>query len=157
MDCAKLANTVLVGGGGMYILVLLGYHADRHSKDLFFPPKPKANSSDSRVWDIDKTNDGLGSNVRLAILFIHAILVVTLCQCWNDLGNSKHWKWYQRIQSSTKVHIIIFCNGTNTPQEDTVKVGEEALLCVYNGSAKDDPDSLRYERYSEKVRRFQTQ
>ena len=42
----------------------------------------------------------------------------------------------------------------NTPQEDTVKVGEEALLCVYNGSAMDDPDSLRYERYSEKVSKF---
>ena len=35
----------------------------------------------SRVWDINKTNDGLGSNVCLVILFIHAILVVILRQC----------------------------------------------------------------------------
>ena len=80
MDCAKLANTVLVGGG-MDILVLLCYHADRHSKGLFFPPKPNANCTKSRVWDINKTNDGLGSNVCLVILFIRAILVVTLRQC----------------------------------------------------------------------------
>ena len=61
------------------------------------------------------------------------------------------------ISKNTKFHEIahiIFCNDTNTPQEDTVKVGEEALLCVYNGSAKNDPDSLRYERYSEKVKEF---
>ena len=61
------------------------------------------------------------------------------------------------ISKNTKFHEIahiIFCNDTNTPQEDTVKVGEEALLCVYNGSAKNDPDSLRYERYSEKVKKF---
>ena len=61
------------------------------------------------------------------------------------------------ISKNTKFHEIahiIFCNDNNTPQEDTVKVGEEALLCVYNGSAKNDPDSLRYERYSEKVKEF---
>ena len=41
MDCAKLANTVLVGGD-MGLLVLLCYHADKHSKDIFFPPKPNS-------------------------------------------------------------------------------------------------------------------
>ena len=60
------------------------------------------------------------------------------------------------VPKNTKFHEIahIFCNDINTPQEDTVKVGEEALLCVYNGSVKDDLDSLRYERYSEKVKTF---
>ncbi len=76
MDCAKLANTVLVGDD-MDLLVLFCYHANKHSKDLFFPPKPKANCIKSMVWDINKSNDGLGSNVCLVILFIHAILVVT--------------------------------------------------------------------------------
>ena len=80
MDCAKLANTLLVGDD-MDLLVLLCYHADRHSKDIFFPSNPKANCTKSRVCDINKTNDGLGSNVCLVILFIHAILVVTLRQC----------------------------------------------------------------------------
>ena len=44
---------------------------------------------------------------------------------------------YQIIQSSMKLHR---------------KAGEDALLCLYNGSAKDDLDSLRYERYSEKLK-----
>ena len=54
---------------------------------------------------------------------------------------------------NTKFHDIahIFYNDTNIPQKDTVKVGEKVLPCVYNGSANDDLDSLRYERYSEKV------
>ena len=77
MDCAKLVNTVLVGDV-MDILVLLCYRAYKHSKVLLFPPK--ANCTKSRVWDINKTNDGLGSNVCLVILFIHTILVVTLRQ-----------------------------------------------------------------------------
>ena len=51
---------------------------------------------------------------------------------------------------NTKFHDIahVFCNDTNIPQKDSVKVGEEVLLCVYNGSAN---NGLRYERYSEKV------
>ena len=59
------------------LLVLLCYHADKHSKDLLFPPKHKANCTKCRVWDEKKTKDGLGSHVCLVILFIHAILVVT--------------------------------------------------------------------------------
>ena len=57
------------------------------------------------------------------------------------------------MQSSTKFHKIaqIFCNDTNTPH--TVKAGEQALIRLNNGSAKDNFDSLRYERYSEKVKK----
>ena len=59
------------------------------------------------------------------------------------------------VSKNTKFHEIahIFCNDTNTPQEDTVKVGEEALLSVHLLTANDDLDSLRYERYSEKVKK----
>ncbi len=90
MDCAKLVNTVLVGGD-MDLLVLLCYHADKHSKDLFFPPKHKANCTKCRVWDRKKTKDRLGSNVCLVIMFIHAILVVTqIDQGYNDLGYPQH-------------------------------------------------------------------
>ena len=49
---------------------------------------------------------------------------------------------------------ILFSNDTNTPQEDTVKAGEEALLFLENWSAKDDLDCLRIERYSEKSKTF---
>ena len=58
------------------------------------------------------------------------------------------------MQRSTKLRIIYSVMTPNTPQEDTVKVGDEALLCVYNGSANYDLDSLRYELYSEKVWKF---
>ena len=59
------------------------------------------------------------------------------------------------VSKNTKFHEIahLFCNDINTPREDTVKSGDEALLCLYNGPAKDDLDSLRYERYSEKVKK----
>ena len=59
------------------------------------------------------------------------------------------------VSKNTKFHEIahIFWNDINTPQADTVKAREEALLCLYNGPTKDDLDSFRYERYSEKVKK----
>ena len=59
------------------------------------------------------------------------------------------------VSNNAKFHEIahIFCYDINTPQEDTVKTGEEAQLCLYNGLAKDDLKRLRYERYSEKVKK----
>ena len=61
------------------------------------------------------------------------------------------------VSNNAKFHKIaqIFCNDTNTPH--TVKAGEQALLCLNNGSAKDNFDSLRYERYSEKVKKSSKQ
>ena len=57
------------------------------------------------------------------------------------------------VSNNAKFHNIaqILCNDTNTPH--TVKAGEQALLCLNNGSAKDNFDSLPYERYYEKVKK----
>ena len=51
----------------------------------FYPSEPMATSTKCSVWDVKKTNDGLGSNECLVILFIHAILVVTLRQGCKEL------------------------------------------------------------------------
>ena len=58
------------------------------------------------------------------------------------------------VSNNAKFHKIelISCNDTDTPY--TVKAGEQALLCLNNGSANDNFDSLRYERYSEKVKKY---
>ena len=58
------------------------------------------------------------------------------------------------VSNNAKFHKIaqIFCNDTNTPH-NIVKAGEQALLCLNHGSAKDNFDSLRYERYSERMKK----
>ena len=150
-DCAKLATTVLVGDD-TDLLVLLCYHADMHAKYIFFRPEPKANSTKCRVWDIKKTKNELGSHVCQVILFIHAILGCDTTSMLQGLGKATALKM---VSKNPKFHEIaqIFCNDTNTPQDDIVNEGEAAMLCLYNGSGKDDLDSLRYKRYCEKVKR----
>ena len=60
----------------------------------------------------------------------------------------------EMVSNNAKFYKIaqIFCNDTDTPRR--VKAGEQALLYLNNGSAKDNfDDSLRHERYSEKVKK----
>ena len=47
----------------------------------------------------------------------------------------------------------VFSGNKNTPKEDIIKAGEEALVCLFNGAEKDDLNSLRYKRYCDKVKR----
>ena len=92
MDCAKL--------------VLLCYHADKHSKDIFFPSKHRTNCTKCRVWDEKKTTDGLGSNVCLVILFIHAILGVTLLKVamtWYIHNTENGIKQYKVTRNCTDI------------------------------------------------------
>lgn len=130
MDCGKLTNTVLVIDD-MDLLVLLCYHADKHLKVLFFPLKPKANCTKCRVWDLNQTKDGLGSShACLVILFIHAILAVTVRQCWNDLGNcntENGIKEYKVPRNWERKHC--FVNTTDRPRMTSTP-------CVMNGTPK---------------------
>ncbi|KAG1697184.1 hypothetical protein GQR58_006011 [Nymphon striatum] len=151
--CAKVANTVLVGDD-TDLLVLLCYHADMTSKDIFFRPEPKANSTKCRAWNIKKTKDLLGSRVCKVILFIHAILGCDSTSRLQGLGKGMALKLAMK---DTKSHGLaqIFCG--NSSKDKVMKAGEDALVILYNGSAKDDLDKLRYKRYCEKVKSLQKQ
>ena len=64
VECSLQMNTI----------VLLCYHCEFSSQDVFFQPEPKANTAKHRVWDIRKTKTVLGVKVIQVILFVHAIL-----------------------------------------------------------------------------------
>ena len=62
IESAKTARTILVGNG-TDLLVLLIYHTDKNSKNVFFQPEPKLNSTKCRVWDMKKTKELLGEDI----------------------------------------------------------------------------------------------
>ncbi len=55
---SKIVNTVLVGED-TDLLVLLLYHADMDSKELYFRPEPKSNARNVRLWNIRKSKEKL--------------------------------------------------------------------------------------------------
>ena len=115
-------------------------------------------STQGKVYQVQDVGTKRKPMMYLAAMFVYCSCLSMPFWVWhytrgcNDLVYPQHWKWYQTIHSSTKLHRYSVMTRTLLTQQDTVKAGEEALLCLYNGSAKDDLDSLRYKRYSEKVK-----
>ena len=70
---AETMNTVVIGDDNEF-LVLLCYHADMDSYDIFFKPEPKKNLKKNRVWNIKMAKAKLEAEVRNKLLFVHAIL-----------------------------------------------------------------------------------
>ena len=51
IDSAQACPTVVIGDD-TDLLVLLIYHVNQNSRDVFFKPQPKSNSTKCRIWDI---------------------------------------------------------------------------------------------------------
>ena len=73
VDAAVTHPTVLVEDD-TDLLVLHCYHTKADGNDLDFRPEPKANSRESRFWNMLKVKAELGRAVFRNMLFLHAIL-----------------------------------------------------------------------------------
>jgi len=149
VDSAQLVDTVLVGDD-TDLLVLLCHHAESVSKDLYFRPEPKSNSNKYRMWDIKKMNTELGDTVRRTILFVHAILGCDTTSRLFGIGKAVSLKKVMKNAHFCKL-ADIFSGDVDISQEDIIKAGESALVCLYGGSEKDNLNTLRYQRFKEKV------
>ena len=126
--CSLQINTIMVGDDNV-LLVLLCYHCEFSTQDVFFQPEPKANTAKHRVWDLRKTKTVLGVKVIQVILFVHAIL-----------GCDKT----SRLHGLGKASAHLFCGDSETSKEAIVKAGEDVL--VYNGSEQDDLHKFAHDR-----------
>ena len=100
VECSLQINTIEVGDD-TDLLVLLCYHCEFSSQDVFFQPEPKANTAKHRVWDLRKTKTVLGVKVIQVILFVHAILGCDMTSRLHGLGKASA----QRMNSSCVLHI----------------------------------------------------
>ena len=142
-------NTTVLVGDDTDLLVLLCYHADLNSHDIFFKPEPKQNAKTRRVWDIKKTKTLLGPNVYTNILFVHAVLGCDTTSRLHGIGKGVALK---KIKSNANFleQAKVFSHQAAT-KEDVVKAGEKALLCLYNAVSEESLNSLRYSRFCQKV------
>ena len=83
VECSLQINTILLGDD-TDLLVLLCYHCEFSSQDVFFQPEPKANTAKHRVWDLRKTKTVLRSS-RSFFLSTQYLAVIRHPDCM-DLG-----------------------------------------------------------------------
>ena len=92
VESAGERNAVPVGDD-TDLLILLCFHTDSDSFDLYFKPEPKANSR-RRVWIMRKVKEQLGDDVCHDLLFLHAILGCDTTSCIHGIGKAATLKKY---------------------------------------------------------------
>lgn len=146
VESARERTTVLVGDD-TDLLVLLCFYTHPDGYDLFFKPEPKANSR-RRVWNMKKVKEQLGFNVCRDILFLHAISGCDTTSRPYGIGKAGALKKYvnsQHFREQAKVFDL------PSSLDDVVAAGEEALVSLYGGKPGEKLDTLRHQRYCEKL------
>ena len=150
VECSLQINTIVVGDD-TDLLVLLCYHCEFSSQDVFFQPEPKANTAKHRVWDLRKTKTVLGVKVIQVILFVHAILGCDTTPRLHGLGKASSLKMVTKNEQFLCLAYLL-CGDAETSKEAIVKAGKDVLVYLYNGSEQDDLNSLSYKQFCEKVK-----
>ena len=148
VESCKSRNTVLVGDD-TDLLILLIYHANIESNDLFFKPEAKKSTKNPRVWNIKTVKQSLGPSMSLHILFIHAILGCDTTSRLYGIGKGVALNKFTTSDDFQKQALVF-----HTPlasATDVVAARENALVCLYNGNVGEGLDALRYKRFCEKV------
>ena len=150
VECSLQINTIVVGDDND-LLVLLCYHCEFSSQDAFFQLEPKANTAKHIMWGLRKTKTILGVKVIQVILFVHAILGGDTTSRLHVLGKASALKMVTKNEQFLRL-ARLFCGYAETSNEAIVKAGEDVLVYLYNGSERDDLNSLCYKRFCEKVK-----
>ena len=148
VQSATSCNTVLVGDD-TDLLVLLCYHASLESHNLFFCPEPKKNTKQPCTWNIKAVKQRLGPDMCQHILFLHAVPGCDTTFRLHVIGKGASLKKYQTNNSVREQAMVLHSRSAST--HDVTRAGERALVIIYNGRSTDTLDSLRHQRFREKV------
>ncbi|KAG1664151.1 hypothetical protein GQR58_019964 [Nymphon striatum] len=121
VESAATTDTVLIGDD-TDLLILLIYHTNLKSCDMFFKPEPKKNVKKPRVWNMKYVKQQLEPDVSQHIFFMHALLG---CDTTSQ------------VQAAST--------------DDVIEAGEKALACPYNGNPGESLNVVRHKRFCQKV------
>ena len=147
VESARTKTTVLVGDD-TDLLVLLYYHASENGCDLYFRPEPKANARRARVWHMKRVKDQLGREVCRNLLFLHAMTGCDTASRLYGVGKATALKKFENVPCFREQANTFSCHSALS---DVVAAGDEALVALLGGKPGVGLDSLRYQRYFEKL------
>ncbi len=149
---AEETQTVDIGDD-TNLLILLIFHCDSDSCDLYFAPEPKINSkqrqTESRkIWDLNKVKSIL-CNTCQHILFVHAFLGCDSTSRLFGVGKSAALKMIVN-KNKTFVKAAQVFHDINSSKSDIISSREKAVALFYTKKVM-PIDDLRYEIFSKKV------
>ena len=130
MESATSINTVLIGDD-TDLLMLIIYHTNLESHDLFFKPETKKSTKNPHIVDIKTSKRHLGPSLCTHILFIHAILGYNTTSRLYGICKGTALKKF-RTSDDVREQATLF-ESPSASTTDIVVTGERAVVGLYNG------------------------
>ena len=116
VECSLQINKIVVGDD-TDLLVLLCYHCEFSSQDVFFQPEPKTNTAKHRVWDLRKAKTVFGVKVIQVILFVHAIPGCDTTSRLHGLGKASALTMVTKNEHFLRL-AHLFCGDAETSRQE---------------------------------------
>ncbi|CAC5413385.1 unnamed protein product [Mytilus coruscus] len=147
VESAKSTTTVLIGED-TDLLVLLCYHMNSRNHNIIFQSEMKQSTKKFKVWDLKKTKKVLGEEFCKVLPFDHAISGCDTTSRLFGIGKGKAVK-----KAQTDAYFMECANRfTDTmSKEEVLRIGEEVIVCLYNGVEHEGLDLLRFRKFTSKV------
>ncbi|CAM1331124.1 Uncharacterised protein r2_g4015 [Pycnogonum litorale] len=151
VESAATTDTVLIGDDTdlLILLILLIYHTNLKSCDLFFQPEPKKNVKKPRVWNMKSVKQQLGPGVSQHIFFMHALLGCDTTSQVYGIGKGASLKKFKTSAHFREQANVFDRQAAST--DDVIEAGEKALACLYNGKPGESLKVVRHKRFCQKV------
>ena len=122
------------------------------SHDLFFCPEPKGTQKNLAPGTSRLQKQMIGQDMCNHILFIHALLGCDTISRYLDSTELERGASLKRFIASHafREQAKVF-DTYSASMHDVVDAGEKALVIISNGKSTDMLDSLRHQRFCEKV------
>lgn len=149
IQSAMKCQTILIGED-TDLIVLLCFHVTNSCYDIFFQSeKRRGTKRNPRCWNIKYVQTILGRNACTNLLFAHAILGCDTTSRVFSLGKGLALKYIHSDSYFTKQAVVFL--DENATEDNIIKAGEAALVCLYKGTTGETLDDLRLQRFHQKV------
>lgn len=149
LEAARWQDTIVVGED-TDLLVLLCYHASFEGHNIYYKSERRQNAKcNTKVWDIKGLKRDLGIENCKHILFAHAILGCDTTSGLFGIGKGTALK-LMNTNERFRHQALVFLEQ-NSRKTDIEKAGEAALVALYGGGQTNNINSLRFEKFCQKV------
>ncbi|KAK7485546.1 hypothetical protein BaRGS_00023234 [Batillaria attramentaria] len=130
------------------LLVLVCFHADINSENIFFKSDAKLKTKKHKVWHIQAVQRALGMETCKMLPFIHAL---TGCDTTSRLFGVGKGAAFKKVRDKQIVEAAATFERSTASPDDVECAGHQALVCLYNGEPGGSLDVLRHRKFCEKL------
>jgi hypothetical protein len=131
------------------LLVLLCYHANVHSNDIFLKAESNSTNREVKIWNIKKIKKSLGPELCASLLFGHAFLG---CDTTSRIYHAGKGTIINILKTNPLMQRVAEVFTARDQTHEAVELaGEEAMVSIFKGTPGSQLSSMRHNLYRTKI------